>query len=60
MNDFDLDPTADDLAEVVDLFDDLSDLSDAPIEEDDFFADDGPIDDRWSGDGIPSWSAWSE
>ena len=63
MNDFDFDPTAADLEEVADLMlEDFSDLTeDGPKVEEDFDFDDdySPVDDRWSGDGIPSWSAWA-
>jgi hypothetical protein len=58
LDDIDFDPTAADLDEVEqdDLL--LVDVSDDDY-EDEPFADDGPVDDRWSGSGIPAWSAWA-
>lgn len=56
MNDFDFDPTADDLATVED---DLTlDLSVEDDEDEDESYD--PLhDDRYDGEGVPSWSAWA-
>ena len=55
MNDFDFDPTAADLAEVEDL--DTFDTDE--VEDFDFEDDYSPRDDRYDGEGVPSWSAWS-
>ncbi len=53
----DLDPTeADLLAEQDDTLLDTSDEDDEWTWEDDY----SPRDDRYDGDGIPSWSAWAQ
>lgn len=60
MNDFDFDPTAADLAEVeADLM--LEDVSEDTNSDDEWSFDDdySAHDDRWDGDGVPSWSAWA-
>lgn len=65
MDDFDFDPTAADLAEVDESVEDLTAadweaLLPKAVESESFDWDDEPVlDDRWSGDGVPSWSAWA-
>lgn len=53
------DPTDDDLFATEDVED--VDTLDAPDEDDDWTWEDdySPRDDRYDGDGIPSWSAWA-
>lgn len=55
-DELDFEPTADDLAEVEDL---ATEILDDDVEDD---LDDwgyAPKDDRYEGNGIPSWSAWA-
>ncbi len=52
----DLDPTEDDLLDLPDALDVEVDYELAFEDDEDDYS---PRDDRYDGDGIPSWSAWA-